>query len=303
MVDRPSSTAMLVAMGIAAVHATPELRGLLPPGAGEMTTALLREESARSRATLALLRFRWFRRVVFGMQRFVTPGVFVHFALRKRFIDDAVRGALADGFEQVVVLGAGLDTLASRLHGEYPTVQLIEVDHPASQAAKLRLLPDAAKAGENLHFCALDLAQPALAAKLAECPGFQGDRRTVFLAEGLLMYLPEEAVAGLLTAITDSVRDGRIVFTALELSEADKPALRGSTEAVNWWLRGRDEPFRWGIRPSDMPAFLARFKIHLMDTAGEKLLCRLYVPAELGPLEIAAGEWIYVAEFRSRAKR
>jgi O-methyltransferase involved in polyketide biosynthesis len=48
------------------------------------------------------------------------PGIVRHWMLRKRWIESRVRARIAAGASQVVVLGAGLDTLGVRLASELP---------------------------------------------------------------------------------------------------------------------------------------------------------------------------------------
>ena len=54
-------------------------------------------------------------------------------AVRSRFCEDSLRTAMRTGAEQVVLLGAGLDTLSLRK----PELPVFEVDRPATQADKL----------------------------------------------------------------------------------------------------------------------------------------------------------------------
>ena len=56
--------------------------------------------------------------------------------LRKRWIESRVRAKIAAGASQVVVLGAGLDTLGVRLASERPDLRVVEIDHPATLAVK-----------------------------------------------------------------------------------------------------------------------------------------------------------------------
>ena len=56
-----------------------------------------------------------------------------------RWFDAQVERALADVIDQLVIVGAGYDTRAQRLDAE--EVRVVEVDHPATQAAKRRRTP------------------------------------------------------------------------------------------------------------------------------------------------------------------
>src|SRR5271167_4016911 len=44
-------------------------------------------------------------------------GLRLFIAMRSRFAEDSARRAIASGVRQILVLGAGLDTFACRLHG------------------------------------------------------------------------------------------------------------------------------------------------------------------------------------------
>ena len=57
--------------------------------------------------------------------------------LRKRLIEEVVRASLTEGVEQVVIIGAGFDTLALRLCAGFPRTNFIEIDHPATQSCTL----------------------------------------------------------------------------------------------------------------------------------------------------------------------
>ena len=84
--------------------------------------------------------------------------------LRARFADDALAAAVARGVSQLVVLAAGLDSSCLRRD---PRVRVIEVDHPASQAAKRERLEALGAPLEGVEFVAVDFEREELAAALA----------------------------------------------------------------------------------------------------------------------------------------
>lgn len=76
---------------------------------------------------------------------------------RARFIDDLVAEQIGAGIDQIVLLGAGLDTLAQRHpeHGERG--QFFESDQPGTQAWKRRRLVEIGHAPPDwLHFVPVD---------------------------------------------------------------------------------------------------------------------------------------------------
>jgi methyltransferase (TIGR00027 family) len=119
---------------------------------------------------------------------------FAWLAARTRFFDDAVCDALDAGIGQVVVLGAGYDSRAWRF--ARPGVRFFEVDHPATQVDKRSRAPAGGPA-----YVPVDLGTGSLPAAL-HTAGYQ-DLPTLFVAEGLTMYLTEPQVRDLLRALRE----------------------------------------------------------------------------------------------------
>lgn len=114
-----------------------------------------------------------------------------YFGLRTRVLDDFLLGVTRDGARQVVLLGAGLDTRAFRL-GWPPGCRVFELDRPGVLAFKQDVLDDAGARAEAARVTvAVDLGGD-WAGPLREA-GFDPDRPSVWLAEGLFLYLPADA--------------------------------------------------------------------------------------------------------------
>ncbi|MBX3498181.1 MAG: class I SAM-dependent methyltransferase [Alphaproteobacteria bacterium] len=95
----------------------------------------------------------------------VTSGLRRFIAARSRFAKDALADARTRGTTQLVVLGAGLDTCAYRT--DAADLRMFEVDHPATQAWKRKLLADAGIGiPEALTFVPIDFERDSLARKL-----------------------------------------------------------------------------------------------------------------------------------------
>jgi methyltransferase (TIGR00027 family) len=115
---------------------------------------------------------------------------------RTIFFDGQVVEAISSGIRQIVVLGAGYDDRALRFRT--PDVRFFEVDHPNTQQDKrsrLAKLPQAGLDGPVL--VAADFRVDALPDVLAAA-GHDRAAATLFLCEGLLVYLDEQATIGLL---------------------------------------------------------------------------------------------------------
>jgi methyltransferase (TIGR00027 family) len=132
-------------------------------------------------------------------------------AVRTRFAEDALAAGVERGVRQLVVLGAGLDTLAYRSpFGE--RLRIFEVDHPARQAWKRERLAAAGIAVPGwLTFAPLDFEREALGAGL-EAAGFDPAAKTFFTWLGVVPYLSEEAVLATLGFIARLSGGASVVF-------------------------------------------------------------------------------------------
>ncbi|MBS2029969.1 MAG: class I SAM-dependent methyltransferase [Deltaproteobacteria bacterium] len=131
-------------------------------------------------------------------------------AIRTRFFDQAVLDALANHVNQIVILAAGYDGRALRFRT--PGVRFFEVDFPATQADKRARLASVNARTDDIAFITADLTQPGLEAALAHA-GHDARAPTQWLCEGLLRYLPEDAVRSLF-ARTASLSAPGSVFSA-----------------------------------------------------------------------------------------
>lgn len=277
--DQPSATARLIARSLLLMSQDPSHSALVPAQSAEFGRLFLKACGENADRFDTLVKQYWYRHLLLWVGQTVTPGLLAHYALRKRRIEEIVRENIASGAQQVMVLGAGFDTLAWRLHCEFPNVIFWELDHPATQNVKRSALIASKVLGENLHFIPLNLASDRLAETLRQSPAFQGGRQTVFVAEGLLMYLEAEQVSGIFRDAHEAGgQNSRFVFTYLEPQSDGRVGFALPSRFVDWWLRRRGEPFRWGLSEADAKAFLSDSHWHLRVTLTAPVLRQRYVP-------------------------
>ena len=125
---------------------------------------------------------------------------------RTRYLDDLCSAAVEDGIDQVVILGAGLDTRGFRL-GWPHAVDLYEVDRSDIFDFKEPALADAVPTCHR-QVVSADLESDWLTTLVDA--GFDPNRRTLWLAEGLLSYLSADRIRRLLTTITEVAPVGSV---------------------------------------------------------------------------------------------
>ena len=252
--NEASATAYTVLQGLLYVAGQPRYAGLVPDDAvlaGQQILGSTEEGRKRLRQIDSPL----FRTAVPLMETLMVPGLTLHYALRKRFIEDTTRAALADGVTQVINLGAGFDTLVWRLHEAFPDVNFIEIDHPATNAAKASALMEKAATHPRLHMLAVDFTTQTLEDRLGSFEGFDRDRPTLYICEGVMTYLTVPQVTELLRTLTAlSEQPPRLVCTCVEPMEAPE---NNTGPLLGMYLRIKGEAINWRIRHQDVTAFFA----------------------------------------------
>ena len=240
---------------------------------------------------------RWVRWQGGLLQRFAVPGFFLHFVLRKRWIEALAREAIGRGTWQIVILGAGLDTLSLRLAETNPELTILEVDHPATQGAKKQAVEGLPDRRKPPTFVALDLTRRDLRQSLLACPVYDPAAPTLFVAEGLFMYLTEAEVMEIFDVVRACTGPGSsTLFTFMDEQRPGNFQFRNATRLVDLWLRLKHEKFVWGIDPDQVGVFLEERGHRLQSWAGEEELReRLLTPGNRhAPLAI--GENVALAE-------
>ncbi len=193
----------------------------------------------------------------------LAPGVPGEVLGRTKYIDDCLKARISEGIEQLVILGAGYDSRAYRFDGLNPGVKVFEVDHPATQRVKMkrvrRLL---GRLPDHVIFVPVDFEEDKLHQKLSE-KGYDRNRKTFFIWEGMTYYLTAKAVDETLAFVVENSGAGSSII----FDYAFAKVLRGAADAkqVNRILRAwerigapltTDEHFIFGVKEGTIQEFL-----------------------------------------------
>jgi methyltransferase (TIGR00027 family) len=185
------------------------------------------------------------------------PGPRLSAVVRTRVIDDFVVDAVDDGCTQLLLLGAGYDTRATRL-AQVSCALVFEVDHPATQTHKRSVL---GALPERIRYVPVDFEHDRLVSALADA-GFDRDQQSCILWEGVFSYLTPAAIDTTLDALVALCAPGsRVLLTYVDQRVLDAP----SSYPQAWLTVARDvgEPFQTGLDPSQARAFFAQRKLCL----------------------------------------
>jgi methyltransferase (TIGR00027 family) len=169
--------------------------------------------------------------------------------LRTRFFDDYFAEHMRDpSLRQVVLLAAGYDTRAYRLAWPEGT-RLYEIDQPAVLARKEALLQRAGATPQCERIAlgvdlASDWRSPLLVA------AFMPERPSIWLLEGLLMYLTPEDACTLIGSVTQLTSVGSwigmdLLNSATLTSPWTRERVTRLAERGMPWQFGIDDPSAW----------------------------------------------------------
>ena len=179
---------------------------------------------------------------------------------RSRYAEDRLTEAVAAGVRQYVVLGAGLDTSAYRSPHISPHIgaplRMYEIDHPATQLWKHRLLAEAAIAvPDALRYAAVDFECESMPGKLADV-GFDHATPACFSWLGVTPYLTIEAFRETLRHVAGVAAGTSLTFEyAIDRSLLNEQE-RAGLELLMARVAKVGEPFQLFFTPEQIQAEL-----------------------------------------------
>ncbi len=175
---------------------------------------------------------------------------------RTRLIDETVLAELPR-VRQVLILGAGFDTRAYRLP-PMRQAPVFEVDHPATQAAKQRILRSSSgQFPAAVTFVPVVFGTDDPGRELA-ASGFRPAAPTLVLWEGVTNYLDPEAVDTTFRFLAAAAGPGSpVLFTYVDRGMLDGTAVFAGAETTLRAVRRVGEPLTFGLVPGEVPAYLA----------------------------------------------
>jgi len=132
---------------------------------------------------------------------------------RAAYCENVLLHEMLLGVKQYVILGAGLDTFCFRHPELIDSLEIFEIDYPATQESKKERLADAnLKVPANLHFVPMDFTKGYAMEGLAK-EGFLHKQKTFFSLLGVSYYLTKEEIAVLIKQLFAGLPQGSsIVF-------------------------------------------------------------------------------------------
>lgn len=199
------------------------------------------------------------------------------FAVRTRFVEDAVDEATREGVGQYVILGAGLDSFAYRRADLVGRLNVFEVDRGAAQAWKRRRLAQMGIAiPPSVGYVTIDHETDDLLNALLDA-GFDKAAPAIVSAIALTQYLALPAIERILQLVASLAAGSRLVVTyvvpAGELTELAAAGLAWTMSQAE----ERGEPFLSLFSGDAFEALLLRSGFARVEQVGPRELVQRYL--------------------------
>jgi methyltransferase (TIGR00027 family) len=217
------------------------------------------------------------------MRKLFPTGIHEYVLARTKLFDHTFVKALERGFSQIVLLGAGMDTRAFRFQEKNRGATIFDLDIHATQRykrkvlARKKIVPPA-----ELVFAPIDFNKQLLADVLAQA-GYRTWQQTLFLWEGVTMYLEAESVDSTLAFIRSSAGEGStIIFDYVRASVIrHENSLYGEKE-IRGTVTRAEEGWIFGIKDGVIENFLSERGFEMLSHYTPSDLEAIYLTAKDG---------------------
>jgi methyltransferase (TIGR00027 family) len=203
-----------------------------------------------------------------------TKGGLTFIVCRCRYIDDYLQECLKSGVTQLVILGAGLDSRAYRNELHQGVVRVFEVDHPATQVSKIEKVKKVfGEIPSYVTYVPVDFIDETLDKLLIY--GFDRSLKTLFIWEGVTLYLNIESVDTTLAWVHENSAPGStIIFDYQEMSGRQADIRRDYLYKIV--SRLSDEKDVFGFERGQIKDYLAQKGFTCVVDASADQLTHLY---------------------------
>ena len=216
--------------------------------------------------------------------RVIAPkGIYEYVISRTKYIDFLFKQAILQNFNQILIFGAGFDSRALRFKNETGQIKIFELDVTVTQHTKINqyqrrnlTIP------ENLIFVPIDFDKDSLSEKLDESR-FKKDLKSLFVLEGLIMYLQPESVDITFRTIQNySGKGSWVVFDAVHYSVLHHRGKHYGGDGIKETVSKAGEQWNFGLNQDSIERFLNEYGMKLKDLKDSKDIEKDYFTSSNG---------------------
>jgi len=221
-----------------------------------------------------LINFNW---------SFFPKGIYEYVIARTKYIDNIFKESIENGIDQILIFGAGFDSRAVRFAEKNIKTKIFELDTLHTQTAKIKQFRKKnISIPKDTILIPIDFHVDSVSEKL-ELNGFKRNKTTLFIMEGIIMYLNKEAVDELFKLIYElAVPGSRVVFDYIYASVLRKENIYYGEKNIHGKVNSVQEPWLFGIEKGGMESFLKNYNFNLIQNLNSEDLEKMFFGDEYG---------------------
>jgi methyltransferase (TIGR00027 family) len=225
-----------------------------------------------------------FPRLCHVYHKYLAPkGIYEYVIARTKYIDSLFMDALKQGFDQIIIFGAGFDSRGQRFNHLNKKTKIFELDAPITQGNKLKAFKDKRIIiPKNLIYVPINFNKDSLADKLTDA-GFENNIKTLFLLEGVTMYLSDDAVDATFNVIRDVAGKGSwVVFDYIYAGVFRQGNKYYGEKDIFKTVAKAGEAWSFALEEGEIETFLDKYGFTLKDHSNAQALEEHYFKNQEG---------------------
>ncbi len=220
-----------------------------------------------------ILKFKFIRNNYIYFADKVIPGIIGGQICRTKFIDEKTSQVLQD-VQQILILGAGLDTRSLRIEGIEQKV-IYEIDLPEIQEYKKRkLIKFYGKLPAAVNYIPVDFNEMKTETALSKT-SFDYNKRTLVIFEAVIQYLNSDAVNEVFNFASKLSNKSYLLFTYI-LRDVIERKTQVAKKLMDWSEKHHC-PFLFGINKNEISSFLQNYNLEIVQDVGSEYYQEKYL--------------------------
>ena len=211
-----------------------------------------------------ILKSKFMRSYYVHLSDKMIPGIVGAQICRTKFIDEKTLQVLKN-VQQILILGAGLDTRALRIEGIEHKI-IYEIDLPDVQEyKKQKLIKYYRKLPAMVNYIPVDFNKIKTETALNNT-SFDYNKRTLVIFEAVIQYLNKDAVDEVFKFISRLSNNSYLLFTYVLRDVIERK--NETAKKLMDWSDKHNCPFLFGINQSEITSFLNNYNLETIEDVG-----------------------------------
>lgn len=224
-----------------------------------------------------LLHFKFLRKIF--SSKLGPKGYYEYLIARTKYIDELFIECMKKNFNQILIVGSRYDTRSIRYGNLNDNrTEIFELDYPNTEINKLKMYKkNNISVPSNLHFVSMNLEEISQKNSTKDHfkdsfketlnkVGFKSAVKTLYILEGITMYLTPETVESLFKFIkTNAGNSSKVVFDYIHSSVYRQEGCFYGEEKIFKMISINNQPWGFGLEKGSLDAFLEKFGITLLE--------------------------------------